>query len=232
MKNLLIIAMGLLLPFTALSQLRSEASIKIKGQIADSINFSSIPYATITIMKLPGNIVEKRVAADINGLFETSVKTSGNYLLIANSLGYNPVQKPFSVKDGQLQFDFGKLTLKQSSVELGEVQVVADKPLVKVEADKLSYNAESDPDTKSSNALDMLKKVPLITVDGEDNVQLKGSSNYKVFVNGKPSTMASNNTKDFLRNLPASSIKNIEVITSPGAKYDAEGVGGIINIVT
>ena len=152
--------------------------------------------------------------------------------MIANSLGYNPVQKPFSVKDGQLQFDFGKLTLKQSSVELGEVQVVADKPLVKVEADKLSYNAESDPDTKSSNALDMLKKVPLITVDGEDNVQLKGSSNYKVFVNGKPSTMASNNTKDFLRNLPASSIKNIEVITSPGAKYDAEGVGGIINIVT
>jgi hypothetical protein len=85
--------------------------------------------------------------------------------------------------------------------------------LVKVEADKLTYNADADPDTKTSNALDLLKKVPLITVDGEDNVQLKGSSNYKVFMNGKPSTKATNNTKDFLKNLPASSIKNIEVVT-------------------
>lgn len=232
MKNVLFIVVGFLLPLTALSQMRSEASIKVKGQIMDSISSSSIPYATITIMKVPGDLVEKRMATDLNGFFEVPLKTAGNYMVVANSLGYTSLQKTFTVKEGQQLFNLGKLTLNQSNIELGEVQVIANKPLVKVEADKLSYNAESDPDTKTSNALDLLKKVPLITVDGEDNVQLKGSSNFKVFVNGKPSTMASNNTKDFLRNLPASSIKNVEVITSPGAKYDAEGVGGIINIVT
>lgn len=232
MKNFMFFLVGLVLPLTVLSQKSPELSFKIKGQIVDSVNLSSIPYATITIMKSPSNSVEKRVATDANGLFETSLKSKGDYVLVANSLGFNSLRKPFKVVDGGQVLDLGKLSLKQASVELGEVKVVGEKPLVKVEADKLSYNAESDPDTKTSNALDLLKKVPLITVDGEDNVQLKGSSNYKVFVNGKPSTMATNNTKDFLKNLPASSIKNIEVITSPGAKYDAEGVGGIINIIT
>lgn len=232
MRNLLFFILVLILPFTALSQKSPEISFKIKGQIADSVSRSSIPYATITIMKSPENSVEKRIATDANGVFETSLKEKENYTLVANSLGYNSVRKPFSLKiEGQV-FDLGTVVLKQSSVELGEVQIIGEKPLVKVDADKLSYNAESDPDTKTSNALDLLKKVPLVTVDGEDNVQLKGSSNFKVFVNGKPSTMATNNTKDFLKNLPASSIKNIEVITSPGAKYDAEGVGGIINIIT
>lgn len=232
MKNLLFIVLGFLLPLLAISQPSPELSIKIKGQIIDSLSNSSIPYATITIMKIPANSVEKRIATDANGIFETSLKTKGDYLLIGNSLGYSSVRKLFSVNDQSKILDLGKLLLKESSVELGEVQVLGQKPLIKVEADKLSYNAESDPDTKTSNALDLLKKVPLITVDGEDNVQLKGSSNFKVFVNGKPSTMATNNTKDFLKNMPASSIKNVEVITSPGAKYDAEGVGGIINIIT
>jgi len=231
MKNLFFLILGFVLPLTVLSQKGPEATYKIKGQIADSISQSSIPYATITIMKSPENSVEKRIATDADGKFEASLKGTGNYLLIANSLGYTSTKRLFTIENDKT-LDLGKLILKQSSVELGEVQVIGEKPLIKVESDKLSYNAESDPDTKTSNALDLLRKVPLITVDGEDNVQLKGSSNYKVFVNGKPSTMATNNTKDFLKNMPASSIKNIEVITSPGAKYDAEGVGGIINIIT
>lgn len=231
MKNFFFLILGFVLPLTVLSQKGPEASYIIKGQIADSVSQSSIPYATITIMKSPENSVEKRIATDADGKFEASLKGTGNYLLIANSLGYTSTKRLFTVENNKT-LDLGKLILKQSSVELGEVQVIGEKPLIKVESDKLSYNAESDPDTKTSNALDLLRKVPLVTVDGEDNVQLKGSSNYKVFVNGKPSTMATNNTKDFLKNMPASSIKNIEVITSPGAKYDAEGVGGIINIIT
>ena len=78
----------------------------------------------------------------------------------------------------------------------------------------------------------MLRKVPLVTVDGEDNIQVNGSSNFKVHVNGKPNTLMSNNPKEVLRSLPANSVKSIEVITEPGAKYDAEGIGGILNIIT
>lgn len=98
--------------------------------------------------------------------------------------------------------------------------------------DKIEYNIEDDPDSKSNSILEMLRKVPLVTVDGEDNVQVNGSSSFKIHVNGKPNNMMSNNPKEVLKSMPANTIKYIEVITSPGAKYDAEGIGGILNIVT
>lgn len=106
------------------------------------------------------------------------------------------------------------------------------RPLIKAEADKITYDAEQDPESKSSNVLDMLRKVPMVTVDGQDNIQLQGSSNFKYFLNGKPTNMFNNNPGLILKSMPANMVKNIEVITQPGAKYDAEGVGGILNIVT
>lgn len=115
---------------------------------------------------------------------------------------------------------------------LDEVTVVAQKPLIKVELDKLTYNLEEDPEAQVNNTLDMLRKVPMVTVGGDDEIQLKGSTNFKIYINGKPSNLLSNNPADVLKSMPASSVKNIEVITDPGAKYDAEGVGGIINIIT
>lgn len=115
---------------------------------------------------------------------------------------------------------------------MDEISVTAQRPLVKVEIDKLTYNAKDDPESSTSNVLDLLRKVPLVTIDGEDNIQLKGSSNFKIYLNGKPSNMISNNPSQVLKSMPANSIKDVEVITDPGARYDAEGVGGIINIVT
>lgn len=92
---------------------------------------------------------------------------------------------------------------------------------------------EADPDAASNNALDMLRKVPMITVDAEENIRLNGQSNYKVLVNGKSSAvMSGDNVKEVLKSMPANTIKNIEVITNPSSKYEAEGVGGIINIIT
>ena len=117
-------------------------------------------------------------------------------------------------------------------LQLNEVRVVAQRPLVKVEVDKLTYSAKDDPDATTSSVLDLLRKVPLVTVDGEDNIRLKGSGNFKFYLNGKPSNMISGNPSQVLKGMPANSVKDIEVITDPGAKYDAEGVGGIINLVT
>ncbi|MDR0976821.1 MAG: TonB-dependent receptor, partial [Prevotellaceae bacterium] len=97
---------------------------------------------------------------------------------------------------------------------------------------KIAYNVEDDPDSKSNTVLDMLRKVPLVTVDGEDNIKVNGSSSFKVYVNGRPNNMMTNNPTEVLKSMPATSIKNIEVITNPGPKYDAEGVGGILNIIT
>ena len=118
------------------------------------------------------------------------------------------------------------------SMELKEVEVVKQKSLVKSDIDKITYDIENDPDSKSNSILEMLRKVPMVTVDGEDNIQVNGSSSFKVYVNSKPNQMMSNNPKEVLKSMPANSIKKIEVITNPGPKYNAEGVGGILNIIT
>ena len=118
------------------------------------------------------------------------------------------------------------------SLELQGVEIVKQKALVKSDIDKITYNIEDDPDSKSNTILEMLRKVPMVTVDGEDKIQVNGSSSFKVYVNSKPNQMMSNNPSEVLKSMPASSIKRIEVITNPGPKYDAEGVGGILNIIT
>ena len=115
---------------------------------------------------------------------------------------------------------------------LDEVTVTGVRPLVKVELDKIIYNMAEDPDAKTMTVLDMLRRVPLITVDANNKISLRGSSNFVVYMNGKPSGMFAQNPEEVLRNMPANVVQNIEVITDPGARYDAEGVAGIINIVT
>lgn len=118
------------------------------------------------------------------------------------------------------------------SENLDAVTVVAKKPLVKSELDKMTYDVESDPEAQANSVLEMLRKVPMVTVDGQDNIMVNNSSSFKVYVNGKPNNMMSNNPSEVLKNMPANSVKKIEIITNPGPKYDAEGVGGIINIIT
>ena len=125
-----------------------------------------------------------------------------------------------------------KLDSIYKSLELKEVEVVKQKSLVKADIDKITYDIENDPDSKSNSVIEMLRKVPMVTVDGEDNIQVNGSSSFKVYVNNKPNNLMSNNPKEVLKSMPANSIKKIEVITNPGPKYDAEGVGGILNIIT
>ena len=118
------------------------------------------------------------------------------------------------------------------ALELQGVEVVKQKSLVKSDIDKITYDIENDPDSKSNTVIEMLRKIPMVTVDGEDNIQVNGSSSFKVYVNNKPNQMMSKSPKEVLKSMPANSIKKIEVITNPGPKYDAEGVGGILNIIT
>lgn len=125
-----------------------------------------------------------------------------------------------------------KVNNVEKTVRLKEVITTAARPIVKSDIDKISYDVSADLDSKSLNVLDILRKVPMITIDGNDAIKVNGSSDFKVYVNGRPNTLMSNKPTEILKGLPASAIKKIEVITNPGAKYDAEGVAGIINIVT
>lgn len=114
-------------------------------------------------------------------------------------------------------------------LELDEVEVVSQKPIIKMTTDKITYDITQDADAKAATVLDMLRKVPMVVVDGQDNITVNGSSNFKIYVDGKPNPMFASNPSQILKALPATMVKNIEVITNPGAKYEAEGVGGILN---
>jgi outer membrane cobalamin receptor len=202
----------------------------IKGIVSDSASGKTIPYATVTVQDSTGII--KRVASDVNGKFEFSLDSAGKYAVLIQSIGYRTFKREVTIDETSDNVDFGSISLSPGSEEIKEVVVVAQKPLVRTEVDKIIYSIESDPESKTSNALEMLRKVPLVTVDGEDNIQVKGTSNFKILLNGKTSSMLSQNSKDVLRSIPANTIKDIEVITNPSSKYEAEGTGGIINIIT
>lgn len=136
----------------------------------------------------------------------------------------------FGVTDEE--FDSIQTARDSMKVVLGEANVAAKKRTIKAEIDKMTYSVADDPEAATQTLTEMLRKVPMVTVDGDDNIKVNGQSGFKVYVNGKPNQMMSNNPKEIFKSYPASAVKKIEVITDPGAKYDAEGVTGILNIVT
>ena len=117
------------------------------------------------------------------------------------------------------------------NIQLEGIEVTAQRQLIKQEVDRIGYNIEADADSKTNNVLTMLRKVPLVSVDGQEEIRVNGQTNFRIFRNGHPDPSLEHNAKDLLKAMPASSVKRIEVITDPGAKYDAEGTSVILNIV-
>ena len=115
--------------------------------------------------------------------------------------------------------------------ELEGVTVKAQRQLIKQEIDRVGYDVQADEDSKTETVIDMLKKVPMVTIDGEENIKVKGNSNFRIYKNGHLDPSLSKNAKEILKAMPASAVKRIEVITEPGAREDAEGVDAILNIV-
>ncbi len=236
MKNKLLLLILLLsfLTTAGYAQQAVSSSYSIKGVLLDSLTQEGEPYATIRIVKkeAPAKAL-KMAVTDMKGRFQEKMSAPpGLYTLTISSIGKITVVKDFTLKPEEKTVDLGTLYTAEATNELKGVEVIAQKPLVKADIDKIEYNVQDDPDSKSNTVLEMLRKVPLVTVDGEDNIKVNGSSSFKIHVNGKPDNMMSNNPVDVLKSMPANTIKHIEVITNPGAKYDAEGIGGILNIVT
>ena len=156
-------------------------------------------------------------------------------ILVTMMLTLSAVVMAQTNNDDDVEVVYATDSLKQDSVtwskELDGVEVVHQKRLVKMEVDKMTYKVSEDEDSKSYTVLDMLRKVPMVTVDGQDNITVNGSSSFKVYVDGMPNVMFSSNPSMIFKSMPASVVKSIEVMTNPGAKYDAEGAAGILNIV-
>ncbi len=208
----------------------SAANLTVKGHVIDSQG-NPEAYATIRIFAAGDTLKAAALGVvDEQGDFSQSLPNAGAYTLNITSVGKAPVTREFKlVAPG---YDFGTITMADNAAELGEVVVEMRKPLVKKEIDRIGYDVQADDDSKTANLSDMLRKVPMVTVEADGTIKVKGSSDFKIYKNGKPNKSFSSNAKDIFKALPASMIKKIEVITDPGAKEDAEGVGAILNIVT
>lgn len=209
----------------------SASTHTVSGRIVDSADSEPLPGALCrlyTESDTTAAVSEKTSAAD--GKFSLSARKSGNYLLKVSYIGMATRSVPVTVSTGSV--DLGDVVLSGDSELLGEVDVVARKPVIQANGERVTYNVQEDPTSGNSSVIEMLRKVPLVTVDAQDNIQVNGQSSFKIYVNGKENPMMSANPKEVLKAMPASAIAKIEVITEPGAKYDAEGTGGILNIVT
>lgn len=172
------------------------------------------------------------ILTDEAGRFTFQNIPAGSYTLSFSFVGYaSRTWQGVTVTESIPAVNIGKVLLSPAANQLQEVKVTGDKLLIEDQADRLVYNAEIDISNVGGNAGDVLRKVPSLAVDGDGNVQLRGSANVRVLINGKPSTLFSSNLADALKQIPSDMIKSVEVMTSPSTKYDAEGSAGIINII-
>ncbi|HXH99132.1 MAG TPA: outer membrane beta-barrel protein [Sphingobacteriaceae bacterium] len=220
--------------FTMISKAQNLTAVlhEVKGRIADSASRKPLDYITVGL-KTDKNLPVKSALTSADGSFVFNNLKPSKYILTIVFVEYQTRTITVDLIDSTKKLkDLGPIYINTKNNNLKEVVVIADKPLIKQEVDRISYDLQADPESKSNNVLEMMRKVPLLSVDGDDNILLKGNTGYKIFINGKPSSMMERNAKDILKSMPASSIQTIEVITNPPSKYDAEGLAGIINIVT
>lgn len=211
----------------------AQTKYTVSGRILDVDTKSPVEAATCRIFSTSDTI--HPIVSDItdmHGVFSQSVPKAGHYILQIEHFGTNPKKCLFSVSDEIPAIDLDDILIENHTSKLNEVTVVTTMPLIKSDGNKISYNIKQDPTSKTSSVIEILRKVPLVTVDADDNIRVNGSSDFKIYVNGKPNPMLSSNVKTILKAMPASSIQKIEVITDPDAKFDAEGIGGILNFVT
>ncbi len=229
MKQLLLIALCCYLSATVLAQ-PAPQTLTVKGTAIDSVTNKPLGYVTVALQNAVTKQSVRGGLTKDDGTFELKAVMGKTYQLTFASVGYK--SKVVKISGSNTEVNVGNIILSPAKNQLKEVSITAVKPIVKQEIDRISYDVQADPETKTQNVLDMLRKVPLVTVDASDNIQLKGESNYKILINGKPSSLVAHNPSDVFKSMPASSIQKIEIITTPPAKYDAEGLAGIINIIT
>ncbi len=205
----------------------ATAQTTLLGRVVDGDKGVGVGYATVALLR--DTTIVSAVAARSDGAFSLTTKEQGEMVLEVSSVGYGTVKH--SVKVSGKRVDVGAISIREG-VEVAAVAVTIQKPIVTADAEKLTYSVEDDPEASTSTLEDVIRKVPQLSIDGEGKVLMNGQSDYKVLVNGHESSSMSRNFADIIKSMPASSIKRIEVVTNPSMKYDAEGVGGVLNIIT
>ncbi|WP_169927087.1 outer membrane beta-barrel family protein [Mucilaginibacter auburnensis] len=228
MKKIILILIALGFSVSLFAQTASN-KITVKGITIDSTTNKALDFVTVGLID-PQTKNGKSMLTNEDGSFELTAPEGKTYQVALAFVGYTSKTITLTKTTGTI--DLGRILMAATVNALNEVSITGLKPLVKREVDRLSYNVQSDPESKAITALDMMRKVPMLSVDANDNIKLRGSGSYKILINNKESALMARNPADILKAMPASNILRIEVITTPPAKYDAEGLAGIINIIT
>ena len=212
-------------------QVNPEATGKLSGILTDAATKKPVPYATVTLQHLQNTQIFTGGLADSTGHFLIEPLVPGMYKLSISFIGYTTVTDTIKI-DPQSPTDIGTVLLKADARQLGEVVISEERDDFQMNIDRKVFNVEKNAIVQGGSALDVLRQVPTVNVDVDGKISMRGSENLVVFINGKPSGLTVQNRDQILQQIPASNIERVELITNPSAKYDAEGMSGIINIVT
>lgn len=208
-----------------------KAQYTITGTLRDSTTAKLVAYATINVLDTANKPVTATYSLE-TGIFKALIGQPGAYTLDISLMGYKTKQVGVVIAENQLLTQLGNITVLPGAEDLQGVTITGRKRLVDQKPGMLVYNAENDISNKGGTAADILRKAPVLNVDAQGNVTMRGSGNLKILVNGKYSGQMARSAADALNMMPAAMIKSVEIITTPSAKYDAEGAAGVINIIT
>lgn len=227
-KMLLLLISILILVEFGISQRKQIKNVNVKGKVVYKNSKKPLEYSTITFINPK---TKKNVGGgitDVKGLFSIDIP-AGKYNIAVEFIGF----KPMSIENKQISknTNLGIFELEEDINMLESATVTAEKTSVELKLDKKIYNIGRDLTLSGGNVEDVLDNIPSVTVDEDGNIALRGNDNVRILINGKPSGLAGINSSDGLKQLPAESIEKVEIITSPSARYDAEGTAGILNII-
>lgn len=231
MKSKLIYTVLILITIFSNLSFSQSATNTIKGKVVDKVSNKPLESASIQVFSSADSSLVTGMLADANGSFSIENIPDGLYTIKVSYIGYGTaIAKNINAGKDNRSINFGTVKLDVVNETTQEIEVVDETPIMTFEAGKKVYDAKKDLTAQNGSAMDVLKNVPSVEVDNDGNVSLRGSSNVKILIDGKPSALLSNGTQ-VLQNMPANLIDKVEIINNPSAKYEAEGVSGIINII-
>ncbi len=225
MKRLLL----LLLCGIAIGTYAQQGSVR--GRVVDARSGENIEYATVALLSPQDSTIKGGTVTEQNGAFKLSAPF-GKYLLRITFIGYEPqyYKNSVTLSADHPTVNLGKVSINPQATMMEAVEVVAERSMVEYQLDKRVVNVDKNLVASGGTASDVLEQVPSVAVNNDGNVTLRGSTNVKVLVNGRPSELLASDLATLLEQIPATTVENVEVITNPSAKYDPEGMSGIINI--
>ena len=207
---------------------QTDRNVRLTGTVVDQDTGSPLEYATIVLQDVKDPAKVTGGITDLNGRFDVEAP-AGVYNIRVEYISYTTYE--LGEQRVNTDRDLGRIAMSMNATELEAVEVVGERTTVEVRLDKKIYNIGKDITTSGGTVSDALNNVPSVAVDVEGNISLRGNDNVRILINGRPSAIAGFGSTDALRQLPADAIEKVEVITSPSARYDAEGTAGILNIV-